>query len=69
MCAFANSNHGCRICFDSSDFQTMVRGDEEKAKLVYIKAFASEKDIFKLVSLVATYGPHAQFIVYAIIKV
>ena len=55
MRAFPNSDHGRRICFDSSDsarlrYVEMMKKQNESINL----AFVSEKDVFKFVSLVPT---------------
>ena len=52
MRAFPNSDHGHRICFDSSDSARLRYVEMKKKQNESIKAFVSEKDVFKFVSLV-----------------
>ena len=54
MRAFPNSDHGRRICFDSSDSARLWYVEMKKKQNESIKAFVSEKDVFKFVSLVPT---------------
>ena len=50
-CLCSNSHNGGRICFDSSNYHTVVL-EMKKKQNESIKAFVSEKEVFKFVSLV-----------------
>ena len=63
--ALRPTNHGRRICFDSSDSARLWYVEMKKKQNESIKEFVSAKDV----CFFSTYGPNAQFIIYAIIKI